>query len=103
MGYWIGYGKYVFSTEEKQSFKEMKEQQWHSTFITVWRLKNQRFWTDKMIKTFLGEPQRQGKYKVFKVEKVRVIEEEKDFINIMVKRIEKLKSKDEFFIEPSKL
>ena len=70
MGQWIGYGKYVYSTKEKQEYKERKEQEWHFKFITVWRLKKQRLWTDKLIKDFLGAPITQGKYKVFNKKKV---------------------------------
>jgi len=103
MGQWIGKGKFVFSTEEKEQYKQANSNKWHSQWITVFRLKKDRLWTEKIIKDFLGKPTTQGKYKVFKKEDVKQAEKKKDFKVIMVKRIEKIKFKDEYFIPPEKL
>lgn len=103
MGQWVGYGKYVFSTAEKEQYRLKKRLEWDSKWVTVWRLKNQRLWTDKLIKDFLGKPIQHGKYKVFTVEDVKSAEKKKKFKEIMVKRIEKKKLKNEFVFLPPKL
>jgi predicted RNA-binding protein YlxR (DUF448 family) len=103
MGQWIGRGKFVFSSEEKAQYKQDNNDKWHSKWITVFRLKKDRLWTDKIIKDFLGKPITQGKYKVFKKEDVKQAEKKKAFKKIMIKRIEKIKLKDEYFISPEKL
>jgi len=103
MGQWIGKGKYVFSTEEKERYKQNNSDKWNSKWITVFRLKKERLWTDKIIRDYLGKPITQGKYKVFKKEDVKQAEKKKGFKEIMVKRIEKMKLKDEYFIPPEKL
>jgi hypothetical protein len=107
MGQWIGCGKFAFSSQEKEEYKNKnknrKINEWKSKLITVFRLKTERLWTDKIIKDFLGKPISQGKYKVFKIEDVKQAEKKKDFKEIMTKRIEKKKLKDECFVPPTKL
>jgi len=74
MGQWIGYGNFVFSSREKEDYKNRKINEWKTKFFTVFRLKTERLWTDKIIKDFLGKPKNQGKYKVFNAKDVREAE-----------------------------
>jgi cytochrome c2 len=111
MGQWIGYGKFVFSSSEKAAFAERQRRIWNSKWITISRLKAERWWTDKMIRDFLGKPKKIEKYKVFSISTVRDAESRKDFIAIMRVRIEKKRVKHErdtcginlSFIPPAKL
>jgi hypothetical protein len=84
MGRWIGKGRWAFSTEEKDAYRREKQRKfeerinkWKSINITIWRLKKERFWTDSMIKEYLGEPLKEDKYKFYKIEDVKKAERKK--------------------------
>lgn len=79
----------MFLVLKKKAFKNRKINVWKSKFFTVFRLKTESLWTDKIIKDFLGKPKAQGKYKVFSVEDVKEAEKKKKFKEIMIKRIDK--------------
>ncbi|EDM66179.1 hypothetical protein PE36_00240 [Moritella sp. PE36] len=104
MGYFIGHRKFVFSQKEKDDFRDMRDQQfrdqreiWDLQFITVWRLKSDRLWTDKAIEQWLGKPKKKGKYKIFNIGDVRIIEKKKVFKEWLEPRLAKKLSKDEYF------
>ncbi|GIC77165.1 hypothetical protein [Moritella sp. F3] len=96
MPQWIGYKQLVYSTKEKQDFSELRQKQreiarfkWLADWQTVWRLKNERLWTDGAIKRFLGKAKTDGKYKFYAVEKVIEAEQHQDFQKWLAPRLEK--------------
>lgn len=104
MGHFIGYRKFVFTQKEKDDFKDMRAQQyrdsreiWDLQFITVWRLKSDRLWTDKAIEQWLGKPKKKGKYKIFLIGDVRAVEKKKAFKEWLAPRLIKKLDKDEDF------
>lgn len=105
MGHFVGYRKYVFTSEEKRQFRERIEREkqdarsaFMKKWITVTRLKQDRNWTDKAISDFLGKPKisrdnRGNQYKIFAVEAVREAEKTKAFRDWMAKRVAQQVSK----------
>lgn len=95
---------YIPSADERRRKEEERERQrqarsdaWHSTWITVWRLKHDRLWTDGMIVKALGKPRKRGKYKVFPVPLVREAESKPEFQAWLAPRLEKTKAKNPYF------
>ncbi|KMJ46691.1 MULTISPECIES: hypothetical protein [Xenorhabdus] len=106
-GYFVGYRKFVVDPDWLRDMRERNCQkrlerfkQWSKTWITVTRLKETRLWTDWAIRQWLGQPKKQGKYKVFAVADVKVAERKKDFKEWHQKRLEKKQSTDKFFELP---
>ncbi|MFY2132400.1 hypothetical protein ACM9ZV_25670, partial [Escherichia coli] len=71
-GLFVGYRKFAVDREwlrqqEEQRYRDRQRQfdEWSRKWVTVTRLKETRLWTDGAIRRWLGEPQQQGKYKVF--------------------------------------
>lgn len=58
MGEWIGKGKFVFSHQEKQDFKNKKIQEYNDKYISVSRLKKEMNYTDKLILDYLPKPKK---------------------------------------------
>ena len=61
------------------------------------RLKETRLWTDGAIRRWLGEPQQQGKYKVFPVEAVLAAEKLNEFRLWLKPRLEKKRAQHHHF------
>lgn len=104
MGYFIGHRQYVKSelqiqieSEKRELKKRLAKEKWDSQWITVWRLKRFRLWTDQAIVRWLGKPKTKGKYRVFSVDDVRIVEAEKDFKDWLAPRLTRKLLKDEFF------
>lgn len=92
----IGHRTFAVDIDWKRREEERRYQQrcqkfdaWSEKWITVYRLKYYRLWTDAAIRRWLGEPQQQGKYKVFSVEAVRIAETRPDFQAWLQPRIDK--------------
>ncbi|EPR7685089.1 hypothetical protein V2G91_005748 [Klebsiella pneumoniae] len=95
-GIFVGHQKFAVDSDWKKREEERRYQQrcqkfdaWSEKWITVYRLKYYRLWTDAAIRRWLGEPQQQGKYKVFSVEAVRIAETRPDFQAWLQPRIDK--------------
>jgi hypothetical protein len=95
-GIFVGHRKFAVDSDWKKREEERRYQQrcqkfdaWSEKWITVYRLKYYRLWTDAAIRRWLGEPQQQGKYKVFSVEAVRIAETRPDFQAWLQPRIDK--------------
>lgn len=82
--------------ERRQRFEA-----WSEKWITVYRLKGHRLWTDAAIRRVLGEPQQQGKIKVFPVEAVRAEENWLEFQEWRQPRIDKQRGFFNHFQIPS--
>ncbi|PSU31735.1 hypothetical protein C9I99_21350 [Photobacterium lutimaris] len=91
----------LYSDAERRAYGQRKREEesaaWHSSFITVWRLKNERLWTDSKIAKWLGKPQSQGKYKVYYRKDVAAAESMPEFQEWLAPRLEKKMSKDQYF------
>lgn len=70
---------------------------WHREWITVWRLKRDRLWTDGMISKLLGKPKAKGKYKVFPLELVNQAEQSPEFQSWLAPRLIKAVDKNRYF------
>ncbi|MDF4421881.1 hypothetical protein P3447_09660 [Vibrio parahaemolyticus] len=91
-------GRYRLYTDaqRKQYGEEKREQrrnEWHSTWITKTRLKQEKNWTDKAIADFLPEPEtagqgRRGPIKAYRRELVFKVEKTKAFKEWMEKRVQ---------------
>lgn len=95
-GHFIGYRQFVVDKDwlklkEEQRYQERQRQfsEWSKRWITHTRLKTDRLWTDAAIKKWLGEPQKQKKYKVFSVSDVRKAEDKAVFKEWLAPRLEK--------------
>lgn len=95
---------YTKSARERQLERDKRDQQrkewsdaWHNNWVTVWRLKRDRLWTDGMIAKVLGRPRKRGKYKVFPVPLVREAERSPEFQAWLAPRLEKAKAKNRYF------
>ncbi|MGJ0624002.1 hypothetical protein [Xenorhabdus bovienii] len=106
-GHFVGYRKFAtdrdwLKREEELRYQERRRQfeQWSKKWITVTRLKSNRLWTEWAIKQWLGQPQKQGKYKVFLVDDVKAAERKKAFKDWRQQRLEKKRSTNEFFEIP---
>lgn len=96
-------GRYRLYTdaERRQYGEQMREQRskdWHSTWITKTRLKQERNWTDKAIADFLPKPQtagkgRRGPIKAYRRGLVLEVEKTEAFKEWMEKRVQKQKAK----------
>ncbi|WP_051560590.1 hypothetical protein [Marinobacterium jannaschii] len=87
-------GRYQhYSDSERREYgrrrREEERKAIMAEWITVWRLKEERNWTDGAIRRFLGEPVSQNGYKVFARVDVLKAEKGKDFKAWMSTRIEK--------------
>jgi hypothetical protein len=95
VGRFVGYCKFAVDqqwlTEKRERQDEVNRTDWHSKWVTVWRLKHDRLWTDGAIKKWLGEPITQGKYKVFSVDEISLAERKKSFKAWLTPRLEKKK------------
>lgn len=58
MGQWIGKGKFVFSHQEKQDYKNQKIEEYNQKYISVSRLKKEMKYTDKLILDYLPKPKK---------------------------------------------
>lgn len=104
MGYFIGHRQYVRSDREVRSAQEqlahqrrLAKESWDSQWITIWRLKRFRLWTDKAIAMWLGKPKTKGKYKVFSVDDVRRAERTPAFKEWIGPRLARKLLSDEYF------
>ncbi|EPO5351588.1 hypothetical protein SK92_05514 [Klebsiella oxytoca] len=107
-GIFVGHRKFAVDSDWKRREEERRYQlrcqkfdAWSEKWITVYRLKNSRLWTDAAIRRWLGVPQQQGKYKVFSVEAVRIAETRPDFQAWLQTRIDKKRTMDKFSEIPS--
>lgn len=87
-------GKYQpFSDSERRQYAQDKyersRKQIMEKWITVWRLKEDRNWTDGAIKKYLPLPTSQNGYKVFLLADVLNAEQDEAFIKWMIQRIDK--------------
>lgn len=95
MGYWdIKRERYSpYSDAERRQYaqeqKEAARQEIMKEWITVWRLKEDRNWTDAAIQKHLGEPKKQNGYSVFRVATVYEAEKTESFQSWMLKRVAK--------------
>lgn len=71
-GLFVGHRKFAVDRDwlrqqEEQRYRDRQRQfdEWSRKGVTVTRFKETRLWTDGAIRRWLGEPQKQGKYKVF--------------------------------------
>ena len=101
VGHFVGYRQFAVDHKwlaEKRELKAAIERAaWHSKWITVWRLKTDRLWTDWAICQWLGKPASQGKYKVFAVVDVKAAERKKTFKEWHTPRLERKQLKTPFF------
>jgi hypothetical protein len=58
MPHFIGKGKFVYSNEEKQAFKNNQINKYNEKYISVSRLKKEYKYTDKIIIDFLPKPKK---------------------------------------------
>lgn len=77
-------GRYqLYSDSERKAYaqqqREANRQSIMSKWITVWRLKDERKWTDAAIKKYLGTPVEQNGYKVFPVSQIKQVEQSDAF------------------------
>lgn len=75
--------------ERNSQIKDLERKKIMEEWITVWRLKDERNWTDSAIKKYLGNPVSQNGYKVYSRKLVVVAEHREDFRLWMVKRLDK--------------
>ncbi|WP_286241155.1 hypothetical protein [Neptuniibacter halophilus] len=92
-------GRYqLYSDSERKAYaqqqREANRQSIMSKWITVWRLKDERKWTDAAIKKYLGTPVEQNGYKVFPVSQIKQVEQSDAFQQWMLPRLEKLYKRD---------
>lgn len=107
LGYFYGYRKFAVDRDwlrEQEELRYQKRQQrfeaWSKKWITITRLKQDRLWTDGAIKRWLGQPKKQGKYKVFSVEAVIEAEKLKEFQEWRQPRIEKMIARFNHYMIP---
>ncbi|HFE3442994.1 TPA: hypothetical protein ACF3I9_004461 [Klebsiella aerogenes] len=106
-GYFIGYRQFAIDSnwlreqrDKRDSERQRKFAEWSKKWITVYRLKSDRLWTDGAIKKWLGKPQKRGEYNVFAVEDVKRAESNPEFIKWREPRIDKKLTKFTFFVIP---
>lgn len=106
-GLFVGHRKFAVDRDwlrqqEEQRYRDRQRQfdEWSSKWVTVTRLKETRLWTDGAIKRWLGEPQQQGKYKVFPVEAVLAAEKLNEFQLWLKPRLEKKRALHHHFLIP---
>ncbi|EPD0135438.1 hypothetical protein ACR4TH_004557 [Enterobacter hormaechei] len=106
-GLFAGYRKFAVDREwlrqqEEQRYRDRQRQfdEWSRKWVTVTRLKETRLWTDGAIRRWLGEPQQQGKYKVFPVEAVLAAEKLNEFQLWLKPRLEKKRAQHHHFLIP---
>lgn len=106
-GLFVGYRKFAVDREwlrqqEEQRYRDRQRQfdEWSRKWVTVTRLKETRLWTDGAIRRWLGEPQQQGKYKVFPVEAVLAAEKLNEFQLWLKPRLEKKRAQHHHFLIP---
>jgi hypothetical protein len=94
MGRFIGKDNYVFSSQEKQNYREEQNNRrnkavlkWKEKYITITSLKVDRFWTVAMIRDFLGKPTEKNGFKYFTLNKVIKAEEKSEIKTKLNKRI----------------
>lgn len=69
--------------------KEVSRKAWHDKWITIWRLKVERNWTDAAIRKYLGKPIKNGDYRVYARADVLKAESLPEFKAWMEKRKER--------------
>jgi hypothetical protein len=81
--------------------RETRRAKFNATWITGWRLKKNRLWTDGAIKSWLGKPTNFDGYKMYPLDKVVKIECTKEFQAWFKPRlVKKIKNDPYFEIEP---
>jgi hypothetical protein len=105
-GLFVGYRKFAVDRDwlrqqEEQRYRDRQRQfdEWSRKWVTVTRLKETRLWTDGAIRRWLGEPQQQGKYKVFPVEAVLAAEKLNEFRLWLKPRLEKKRAQHHHFLQ----
>jgi hypothetical protein len=88
---------FMAKQERRLQQQHRKFKRWSEEWITVARLKSDRLWTSSAIRKYLGEPETQGKYKVFSVDDVKRAEKEAAFREWLQPRIEKCLSTNPHF------
>jgi hypothetical protein len=106
-GLFVGYRRYAVDRvwiRRNQDRRAQKRQQefaaWSEQWITVYRLKTYRLWTDAAIRRWLGVPEQQGKYKVFPAKMVLEAEKRPDFQEWRQPRIQKIVDRIPGYIMP---
>ncbi|EGR0698859.1 hypothetical protein EX461_24300 [Vibrio parahaemolyticus] len=87
-----------YSEAERREYgrqqREIYRQEWHKTWISKTGLKQERNWTDAMIKAFLdGKEQDAGKIKAYKRTLIARVEKTKKFQAAMDERVARQKKK----------
>lgn len=90
-------GEIAREEKNKEARRKAESDAWHSKWITVWRLKKDRLWTDGMITKLLGKPKVQGKYRVFPVTLVIQAESSPEFQAWLAPRLAKATAKNQYF------
>ncbi|KII76895.1 hypothetical protein [Vibrio renipiscarius] len=89
---------HLYSEAERREYgrqqREHLSQMWHKTWISKTGLKQERNWTDTMIKSLLeGKEQNAGKIKAYKRTLIARIEKTKKFQVAMAERVAKQQKK----------
>lgn len=91
----------LYSDAERRAYGQRKREEdsaaWHSRYISIWRLKRDRLWTDSKIVKWLGKPQSQGKYKVYNRKDVAAAESTPEFQEWLAPRLKNKLAKDQYF------
>ncbi|ELI5416005.1 hypothetical protein RRJ93_002492 [Vibrio parahaemolyticus] len=87
-----------YSEAERREYgrqqREIYRQEWHKTWISKTGLKQERNWTDAMIKSLLeGKEQDAGKIKAYKRTLIARVEKTKKFQAAMAERVARQKKK----------
>ncbi|EGQ9185125.1 hypothetical protein F8Y89_18990 [Vibrio parahaemolyticus] len=87
-----------YSEAERREYgrqqQELRSQEWHKIWISKTGLKQERNWTDAMIKSFLeGKEQDAGKIKAYKRTLIARVENTKKFQAVMAERVAKQQKK----------
>ncbi|WP_001147205.1 hypothetical protein [Vibrio metoecus] len=87
-----------YSEAERRKYgrlqQELRSQEWHKIWISKTGVKQERNWTDAMIKTFLeGTEQDAGKIKAYKRTLIARVEKTKKFQAAMAERVARQQKK----------
>lgn len=83
------YTKDAFEKRIDAKTRERRQEEFNTTWITGWRLKEFRLWTDGAIKKWLGEPTNINGYKMFQVATVKEVEATPEFQTWLRPRLER--------------
>lgn len=70
----------------KEREREKWRKEFHAKWITTWRLKNERNWTDAAIRKYLGKPKKSDGYNLYARKDVEAAERNPEFVAWMQKR-----------------